>query len=656
MANKVIIKQFKNKAKKPVAGLTPEHAIYDKNGVRLDAKLGSWNLSNIRDAQTEGVRAVREAAKQYDHQTVINNGTITNAADEEDITVRNNVLSLKDRTYIEGVNEMGYVILRKNKSFTEQVTKENTIYEIRYEFDLNDTEVAIPKGCVLKFEGGKISNGTLVGNNTKIQSVPNLIFSNIILSGIWNANCAFSSWFACGDLILNDNKEVINGTNAYKAFTNLFLFDNIYIDGDYYIEGHLNCHSGQVIEGNNHTLKFKYTNIFSSAIQIISISNVTINGLNCVGWSFEGAEDTEWAHGLSVFGKSSDIIITNCTFNKFRGDGVCLAGMRIDTLLYVPQHIIIDNIICDYNARQGLSLIGGQYVYIKNSKFSNTNTPDGIGAKSGPWAGIDIESNPNTIDGVSEPDPIDHITIEQCEFKDNKGGGIQILTGSNTQTIDEFTTKDIIINNCYFKNNSIDIRQCKNITISNIQIETTGNGIVLENELIDNVKLNNINIIGSYLKSGANGIYLIASTNIHSNITFKNVKVKGFGSYGIFAPNTSTVNNLHFENVHVSNCWHNFFVGEKCTNVHYKNVTSVDCGKTKDGTSYPGWTFGWVLQKYDDIKTRKDFDTMLMSSSGSTDEAPTTVKKGFLYFDTTENSLKVFNGTKYIKLQTVDTE
>ena len=36
MATKVIIKQFKNKAKKPVAGLTPEHVIYDKNGVRLE--------------------------------------------------------------------------------------------------------------------------------------------------------------------------------------------------------------------------------------------------------------------------------------------------------------------------------------------------------------------------------------------------------------------------------------------------------------------------------------------------------------------------------------------------------------------------------------------------------------------------------------------
>lgn len=208
MATKVIIKQFKNKAKKPVAGLTPEHAVYDANGVRLDAKLGSWNLSNIRDAQTEGVRAVQEAAKQYDHQTVINNGTITNAADEEDITVRDNVLSLKDRTHIEGVDEMGYVILRKNKSFKEQVTKKNTIYEIRYDFDLRGEEITIPEGCVLKFEGGSFRNGNI--NGGLVLNVPNKpIFYNLGLSNIkFINNTTPESFGAIGDGSTDDTESL----------------------------------------------------------------------------------------------------------------------------------------------------------------------------------------------------------------------------------------------------------------------------------------------------------------------------------------------------------------------------------------------------------------------------------------------------------------
>lgn len=66
-------------------------------------------------------------------------------------------------------DNMGYVILRKNRSFAEQVTEANTIYEIRYEFNLEGAEVTIPEGCVLKFDGGKIFNGEVVFDNTKLQ-------------------------------------------------------------------------------------------------------------------------------------------------------------------------------------------------------------------------------------------------------------------------------------------------------------------------------------------------------------------------------------------------------------------------------------------------------------------------------------------------------
>lgn len=69
MAN-VKIKQFKNKAKEPVAGLTPEHAIYDKNGVRLDAKLGNVNLQEFRNLQQQGVNAIKNQ-EQKSKQEII---------------------------------------------------------------------------------------------------------------------------------------------------------------------------------------------------------------------------------------------------------------------------------------------------------------------------------------------------------------------------------------------------------------------------------------------------------------------------------------------------------------------------------------------------------------------------------------------------------
>lgn len=81
MSKSVLIKQFKNKAKQPVAGLTPEHAIYDKNGVRLDAKLGNVNLQEFRDLQQQGVNAI--IAQQQASETYIS-GKVNEAKEEID--------------------------------------------------------------------------------------------------------------------------------------------------------------------------------------------------------------------------------------------------------------------------------------------------------------------------------------------------------------------------------------------------------------------------------------------------------------------------------------------------------------------------------------------------------------------------------------------
>lgn len=74
-------------------------------------------------------------------------------ADGEDLVTDGNVLRLKDRPNTDG---MGYVILRKDKTFQEQVTKPNTIYEIRYDFDLGRKElpVVLDTPFVLPSTGG----------------------------------------------------------------------------------------------------------------------------------------------------------------------------------------------------------------------------------------------------------------------------------------------------------------------------------------------------------------------------------------------------------------------------------------------------------------------------------------------------------------------
>lgn len=118
--------------------------------------------------------------------------------DEEDITTNEEGnLQFKDRGNADG---MGYVILRKDKTLTEQMQLTNTIYEVRYDFDLATGVVEMPAGSILKFNGGCISNGTLKGNNSQIDAEPVKIFDSITFTGSWMADAIYAEWWGAEGL------------------------------------------------------------------------------------------------------------------------------------------------------------------------------------------------------------------------------------------------------------------------------------------------------------------------------------------------------------------------------------------------------------------------------------------------------------------------
>lgn len=98
----------------------------------------------------------------------------------EDIDTLNGKLQFANRP---NTNGMGYKIVRSGSSFANQVTNKNTIYEIRYNFNLNGSFVSIPSGCILRFNGGKLLNGSLIFNDTRIEAANIQIFDSINLSG-----------------------------------------------------------------------------------------------------------------------------------------------------------------------------------------------------------------------------------------------------------------------------------------------------------------------------------------------------------------------------------------------------------------------------------------------------------------------------------------
>lgn len=156
------------------------HDELDANNRKFQEDMSRFDR-DLHNALEDYDHAVKQQIEKY--KPIVVNGDVTNAPDEEDITSdENDLLKLKDRNSLYG---KGYVILRRDKTFAEQVVHPNTIYEVRYDFDLDGASVTIPRNCMFKYMGGQIKNGTLITDDTVLDVLPSVIFSNIVKQGTW---------------------------------------------------------------------------------------------------------------------------------------------------------------------------------------------------------------------------------------------------------------------------------------------------------------------------------------------------------------------------------------------------------------------------------------------------------------------------------------
>lgn len=186
-------------------------------------------------------------------QFLSDDGTYKTIADEEDITAEDGNLKLKDRAYnADNFSGKGYKILRKNivngKNVLtqEMINEEDTIYEIRYDYDLNKEQINIPENCVLKFEGGSLNNGIINGNNTKVLN-DNFI-CNCSGTFIDNKNNKYTP-FIKNKLISittqNQFDDIINKINNGEI-VNIELNNSSFI-----LKSNVNVINSLIIKGNN---------------------------------------------------------------------------------------------------------------------------------------------------------------------------------------------------------------------------------------------------------------------------------------------------------------------------------------------------------------------------------------------------------------------
>lgn len=148
--------------------------------------------------------------------------------------------------------------VRKNVLTDDMVSKPNTIYEIKYDFDLLGITINIPNNCILKFDGGSIKDGIIKGNNTSII-FSNACFKNITFDGSFKDIDLVSYSYFCE--YKNDTellKNIFYVTFNVEQETVLNLEPN----KDYYIYG-------EAVRKEYYSL-YEYNNV----------NNKTINGFN----------------------------------------------------------------------------------------------------------------------------------------------------------------------------------------------------------------------------------------------------------------------------------------------------------------------------------------------------------------------------------------
>lgn len=142
------------------------------------------------------------------------------------------------------------------------------------------------------------------------------------------------------------------------------------------------------------------------------VDDVEISGGRIVGdRDSHLAETGEWGHGVMIRG-ATRVTVRDLHISRCWGDGISIGGAKTDGGRIVPSRdVVIADVVCDGNRRQGLTIGRSRQVRVYRSQFTNTGG-------TLPGCGIDVE--PDAGDIAQE------VRIEDCLVRGNRGAGIQL--------------------------------------------------------------------------------------------------------------------------------------------------------------------------------------------------------------------------------------
>jgi polygalacturonase len=257
---------------------------------------------------------------------------------------------------------------------------------------------------------------------------------------------------AAGNGSTDDTGAIQAAINACVSGGTVFVPDGTYmIQQKFYGSGNNNNGNGRWLEGgvelkSNMTFKMSSGAVLkeitnnSGAYAIINIrqaQNVNVIGgtvqgdrathYNNDGWDSANDYGGQDGNGISIE-FSQNIYIEGVRAIDCWGDGFMMGGDYGGVWGFVAnKNITFDSVVADNNRRQGLSIIAGETVAVKNSVFKNTHG-------HAPQAGIDIEPNvgkprQNPPDGMmTTGDIVKDVLIVNNQFMNNNGAQIDVFS------------------------------------------------------------------------------------------------------------------------------------------------------------------------------------------------------------------------------------
>ena len=374
-------------------------------------------------------------------------------------------------------NGMGRVVLKKHivdgvntlthEAFedSEGNDRENTIYVIQYDFDLDGAEITIPANCVLEFEGGSLSNGTLTGNGTQIIAPKVAIFTGITIVGTWNVPEISSTWFSDATSVTDKILELFNLCD--ENVSNLVVIEN----GTYNVAAKSSGYQPIISPVSNTDIcikgKIKQSNDGQSSYNLFylyNVHNIRFYGFGTLEGNSRGQEVGGTQSGIGIRIKNSyNIEIKDLSFYYLNGDGIFIDEELISEHpeLNRSHHIVVDGVTIEGGKQNGVAIVSGYNIIVRNCTIKNL-----LYSRLGPLSAIDIETSGDT-NGVS------NVLVENI-IADNMRNGLSII---GTYPIEDVTIRNYKATNCFVRG-VILTYNLRNITIENSYFETVGKEVL----------------------------------------------------------------------------------------------------------------------------------------------------------------------------------